>query len=113
MNETSEKTWRDHASARSTWLRALYMVLFAFIYSFAEFVLAAVVILQFGFVLISGKKNAQLLAFGQNLSTFLYQVFLYLTYNSEEKPFPFATWPTTPPRFGGDNNDTEQSETSA
>jgi hypothetical protein len=104
---------KSHLKNRETWLRALYMALFAFIYSFAEFVLAGTVILQFGFVLISGKKNTQLLAFGQNLSTFLYQVFLYLTYNTEDKPFPFAAWPTTPPRFSGENSDTRQSDNGA
>ena len=39
------------------------------------------------------QTNDRLLRFGGELSDFLYQIFLYLTFNSEEKPFPFADWP--------------------
>ncbi|OAD23647.1 hypothetical protein THIOM_000515, partial [Candidatus Thiomargarita nelsonii] len=28
------------------------------------------------------------------LSIYIHQILLYLTYNSEEKPFPFSSWPT-------------------
>ena len=34
------------------------------------------------------------LSLGASLSTYAYQVFSFLTYNSEQRPFPFADWPT-------------------
>lgn len=84
---------KENISSTTTWGRALFMLLFGLIYSVAEMVLVAVVLLQFCFVLFSGATNDRLLRFGGELSDFLYQIFLYLTFNSEEKPFPFADWP--------------------
>ena len=85
---------KEHISSTTTWGRALFMVLFGIIYSVAEIVLVTVAVLQFCFVLFTASTNARLLHFGAELSDFLYQIFLYLTYNKEEKPFPFANWPT-------------------
>lgn len=85
---------KDNISNTTTWGRALFMILFAIIYSIAEMVIGAVVIIQFFIVLFSGQTNERLLRFGKELSRFIYQVFMYLTYNSEEKPFPFADWPS-------------------
>lgn len=78
----------------SVWLRLVYMVLFAVIYSLAEVVLGAVIVLQFIFVLVTTERNPRLLGFGASLSRFLYQIFLYLTFNSEQRPFPFDEWPS-------------------
>lgn len=88
-----DATVKENVTRGSTWLRALFMVLFAIIYSVTEVVFVAVVVFQFGFVLISGKPNQRLLSFGQSLSTFLYEILVYFTYNTEEKPFPFGAWP--------------------
>jgi len=79
--------------AREVWIRGLYMLLFAFIYGVADVVVAAVVIIQFTFRLLNGETNPRLLDFGRSLSRYLYQVLLFLTFNSEEKPFPFDVWP--------------------
>ena len=84
---------KENVSNTNTWGRALFMILFGIIYSVAEVVLVAVVVIQFLFVLFTNEKNERLLGFGKELSTFIYQVFLYLTFNTEEKPFPFADWP--------------------
>lgn len=81
-------------SRRETWIRALYVILFAVIYSVAEIVIVAVVVVQFGFVLISGDRNQKLLDFGAGLSKFIYQILQYVTFNSEDKPFPFSDWPS-------------------
>jgi hypothetical protein len=80
------------------WLRLLFLILFAVIYGIAEIVLGAVVLLQFGFVLITAERNPRLLRFGAELSRFMYQIFLFVTFNTDQKPFPFAEWPKeTPP----------------
>lgn len=92
----SEKLKKNIAE-RSIWLRGLYMLLFGFIYSVAEFVTVAVVLLQFGIRLITGRLNPQLLGLGQSLSVFIYQIWRFLTFNSEELPFPFTRWPSSEP----------------
>ena len=86
---------KENVASTGTWGRALFMILFAIIYSVAEIVLATVVIIQFFFVLFTGTANPRLLGFGQEISQFIYDVFIFLTYNSEERPFPFAPWPSS------------------
>jgi hypothetical protein len=76
------------------WARGFYMLLFAVIYSIAKVVLWAVALFQFGFVLLTTQRNVPLLDFGASLSRFLYEVLLFLTFNTEGKPFPFSDWPT-------------------
>ena len=112
---TNEEQPRDHADAgddpydpygeprgdieanlksRSTWLRLLFMIILGFIYGLSRFVVGAVVVLQFLWVLFTGETNERMLVFGRSLSTYTYQLLLYLTYNSEERPFPFdLDWP--------------------
>ncbi len=89
-----EQDTKKNLKAKSTWKRGLFMLLFLIIYSIAEMVIGLVVLIQFGFTLFNGKPNERLLVFGDELSLFLYQVFRYLTFNTEDKPFPFVAWPT-------------------
>ena len=84
---------KENIQSRSTWMRALYMLLFVIVYSIAEIVILAVMLLQLAIVLFTGGTNAQLLRLGQDLSTFVYQIFRFLTFNSEDKPYPFGDWP--------------------
>ena len=86
--------FKERVTAKPTWTRGLYILLFIVIYNIAEIVVYAVVILQFLFTLFGGDRNAQLQSLGKNLSTFIYQVFMYITYNSDERPYPFAPWPS-------------------
>jgi hypothetical protein len=79
-----------------TWLRGVFILLFALIYSLAELVLTAVVVFQFATTLVTGRRNPRVLAFGRQLSRFGYEVLLYLTFNSDDKPWPFGPWPAEP-----------------
>lgn len=88
---------KDNLKEGSTWLRALYMLLFFIIYSVAEIILGLVVLFQFFSVLITRSKNEKLLSLGQSLSTFIYQIMTYLTFNSETRPYPIGDWPMGTP----------------
>ena len=81
------------ASRRSIWKRALFMLLFALIYSVAEIVVVLVAVFQFFAVLITGARNAQVLDLGQALSSYVYEILLFETFNTDRLPFPFADWP--------------------
>ena len=84
---------KENITSQNTWIRGLYMLLFALIYSIAEIVFTAVAIFQFLVALVTGKPNELLLDFGQSLSTYIYQIIRFFTFNSDEKPYPFAAWP--------------------
>jgi len=90
----------QNPSRRETWVRVLFVILFALIYSVAEVVIVTVVLVQFGFVLITGERNKKLLDFGANLSTFVYQILRYVSFNTDDKPFPFTDWPSVKQEIG-------------
>ena len=77
-------------TAPETWMRGVYMLLFAVIYSVAEVVLTAVAIVQFIFLLVARGPNERLVAFGGDLGVYFYQIIQFLTFNTEQKPFPFG-----------------------
>ena len=86
----------ETANDESIWVRGLFMLLFLVIFWVAEFVVAAVAIVQFGWVVFNDERNERLARFGASLSRFVYQTLQYWMFNSDEKPFPFAEWPSGP-----------------
>jgi hypothetical protein len=84
---------KQRLTARATWMRGLFIVIFAVIFSVSEVVLWAVVIFQFLLALFTGETNARLRAFGLSLAAFIYQMVAFVTFNSDEQPFPFSPWP--------------------
>lgn len=88
---------KQRLQEKSTWERALYMLLFALIFGILEIIIAAVVVFQFFLTLFTGSCNQRLVSLGQGLSTYLYQITLFLTFNSNERPYPFGDWPEGTP----------------
>jgi hypothetical protein len=83
---------------RTTWIRLLFMAVLVAIYMLTRIVFLAVVVFQFLWVLITAETNKQLTGLGQSLATYTYQIMRYLSFNTEDKPFPFnAEWPTGSP----------------
>jgi len=90
---TSEEI-KAHVSDANIWKRLLFMILFTILYSAAEIVLCVVVLYQFLAVLITGSKNDKVLSFGAQLSTYVYQIVRFLTFNTDDQPYPVADWPS-------------------
>lgn len=84
----------DHLTARATWIRLVFMIVVAILYGVSRIVVGAVVILQFLWLLFTGSTNERLTEAGQSLAIYTYQVVRYLTFNTEQRPFPFdQDWP--------------------
>ncbi|HPQ96402.1 MAG: DUF4389 domain-containing protein [Thiothrix sp.] len=81
-----------HYKDRSTWIRILYMLLFAFIYGVTKFALNALVLIQIALRLLTGEINDNLRTLSSDLSQYIYDMLRFMTFNSERKPFPFAEW---------------------
>ena len=77
-----------------TWERFLYMVLFAIVLAIMDIVLLAVVLLQVALTLITGSRNERASKFGGQLGIYVCQMYQFLTYYSEDRPFPFSDWPS-------------------
>ena len=89
----SSKNNNESLKDSNTWKRILYMLLFSFAYSMAEFVLIGVVVIQVFFKLFTGAVNDNLTVLGKQIVRYIYAVMLFLSFNTEEKPFPFTAWP--------------------
>jgi len=88
MNDNIKESLKDN----STWMRILYMAIFVIIFNIVELLIAALVIFQLLVLLFTGEKNMRLVGFGGMLSQYAYRMLQYLTFNSEDRPFPFADW---------------------
>ncbi|MEH6468457.1 MAG: DUF4389 domain-containing protein [Porticoccus sp.] len=76
-----------------TWIRLLYMLVFGLLSVVARMVIWVVAVLQFLLVLVTGAGNDNLRDLGQGTSKWVYQAFLFITFNNDDKPFPFSDWP--------------------
>ncbi|HKI62787.1 MAG TPA: DUF4389 domain-containing protein [Mariprofundaceae bacterium] len=85
---------KTHVKDANIWKRLLFMILFTILYSAAEVVLCVVVLFQFLTVLFTGSKNDKVLSFGAQLSTYVYQIVRFLTFNTDDQPYPVADWPS-------------------
>ncbi len=79
---------------RNIWIRALFMLLMGLAYHVAGTVLCIVTLMQFFIMLLNDTPNVRLVAFGRSLGRYFRQIVNFLTFATEEIPFPFNDWPT-------------------
>ena len=91
--DTVEPSWKERLLSVEHWLRFAFMVLFIIILWVASYLVLALVMIQFVWALVSGQGNTNLKVFGGSLASFIHQVLRFLSYNTNDKPFPFADWP--------------------
>ena len=89
MNENT-----DTPGKGKIWVRGLFMLLMAFVFQVAGTVMFVVTVIQFVIMLLNDTPIARLVAFGRSLGRYLQQIVHFLTFASEEIPFPFSDWPS-------------------
>jgi len=87
----------DNLKEESTWLRLVFISLYTILLSITQCVIGVVVMVQFLSKLFTGKVVEQGTIFGQNLSTYVYEIIRFLTFRSDEMPWPLNPWPSGPP----------------
>jgi hypothetical protein len=101
-NDAGSSPLEENIRSRSTWLRLLFMLIYYILISLASLVGTFVVVVGFFWVLFTGEVNQQLRQVGQGIASYIYEIVRYLTYNTEEKPFPFGRdWPSAAADGGG------------
>ena len=85
---------KDNLLNPATWLRLVYMVFYFVVFNVVEILIAAVVLFQVIMTLFTGSRNQRAMDFGAQLGMYAYQILRYLTYNTDEAPFPFSEWPS-------------------
>ena len=73
--------------------RIFYTILFLLVGWITLWVFCFVVLIQFGFLLITGQVNTNLKGFNKEVGLFLFDLIKYLSFQTNEKPFPFRDWP--------------------
>lgn len=88
-----DQSIKDNLKSDSQWLRLLFMVLFGVAYQVAELVVLFTVIIQVLFALITGEPSKKLVQFVGGVNQFIFQILQFVTYKTNDKPFPFQDWP--------------------
>lgn len=92
MTDTPEP--RDYSrDKRNVWMRGLFMVILMVLFNVAQTLLVVVTIIQFFWILFNGSPHQAIRNFGVSLGKWASQTANFQSGASEEKPFPWATWP--------------------
>lgn len=83
----------EHLATPASWLRVLFVLGFCVILYLAGLVVLALTLAQALFSLFTGGDNYNLRRLGAAIADYIRQLLLYITYNTEQRPFPFAPFP--------------------
>lgn len=84
---------KQRLQKKENWLHGFYMIFFVFIFGWANAIVGIIAFFQYATLIITGEKNTFLLEFSHNLGTYIHQIIDFLSFNSEQRPFPFQQWP--------------------
>ncbi|NKQ10715.1 DUF4389 domain-containing protein [Pseudomonas sp. SST3] len=90
-------TSQRSADRESLILRAIWMLVFFFVWQVAELVLLVVVVAQLVLHAVNGKANESLQGLGDSLSQYVAQIGRFGTFNTDRKPWPMSDWPKPRP----------------
>lgn len=87
----------EQATARRTLadelIRGAFMILFFVAARFVGVLVALIALFQFLCALIVRKPNDNARRLGKDLSCYVAEIVLFLSYNTERKPWPLSQWP--------------------
>lgn len=78
------------------WQRGCYMLGFCFLAYFTFWVLLIMAVIQLIVVAIDKKTSSDLKNFSRNLVQYLFELMAFIGFASDERPFPFGTFPSVP-----------------
>ena len=91
-DESGSTVKKEPAISNEVITRIFVTLLFALIGWLSLWVFGVVVLVQFGFLLITGQLNKNLKAFNGELGEFLADIIKYVSFQTDDKPFPFQSW---------------------
>ncbi|MGH6639089.1 MAG: DUF4389 domain-containing protein [Polaromonas sp.] len=86
----------DAAAPRRLWVRVLLMLLLAAAFQLAAWLLLFVALLQLLLTVATDAPNSRLRSFGRSLGRYIAQIADFVSFGTEEPPFPFSEWPAEP-----------------
>ena len=88
-----ETTGLPGAQPRKWWQRALFMLVMLVAFHVAAWVLAIVAVVQLVLAAAADGSNERLRDVGRGVGRYLAQIAEFVSFASEEVPFPFSDWP--------------------
>jgi len=70
-------------------VRLIYIVVYVVILGIVRFVLWGVLLVQIAMHLIGAQPSSGAQRVGKSVADYIYRIWLYLSYNTNDKPFPF------------------------
>ena len=86
-------TVKENVKDPDVWLRGLFILVFGVILYFTVILVWLVVVFQFITKLLTGELNRQVADFNGGLLRYISLMLGYITFQSDDKPFPFSPWP--------------------
>jgi hypothetical protein len=93
MSDLNQDELKKHVSDKDTWLRFVYIVVLWVAFYLTALIAFAITVFQFLAKLFSGAAYIGLKSFGANIALYQAQITRFVTYATDEKPFPFAPFP--------------------
>ena len=84
---------QTNLASADLWIRLVYMVLFGALSWLARVVILIIAAIQFLLVLLAGNGNGNLRQLGDGIARWTQQAYAFLTFASDDKPYPFQDWP--------------------
>ena len=84
---------KENIKNRDTWVRGLFIIVFGIIFYGLYLLIWVLVVFQFLTKVFTGALNQNLMDFSASLTRFAEQVLRYMTFQTEERPWPFSPWP--------------------
>ena len=84
----------DNWKSEGFWIKTFFIIIFYGILNLALFVLLVLAVGQWLSRLISGEGVEPLRDWLVGLASYIKQILLFITFEVEDKPYPFADWPT-------------------
>lgn len=88
----SQENVLDNLKKSESWIRGIYLLIFLFILQIMEIVIVVLTVFQFVASIFTGGRLPSLDAFSRGLANYTRNILLYITYQSDLKPFPFREW---------------------
>ena len=85
---------KENASRTDTWIRALFMVIYGVIFCILCGIIGLLVLIQFITKVITGQLIDDLSEFSPKLTDYALQILIFLTFQSDDKPWPFTSTPS-------------------
>jgi len=89
-NGKTNSDTNNRSGSGTKWIRALYMLVFMFVFGIVQTIVNILAIVIFIIRLVGSGEMERAVAFGEVLGNYLQQIVRFLTFNDENLPWPFT-----------------------